>query len=355
MKKSRLHLVGFVTSLIVLLMVVGVVGAAPKDEPQVSLSTSQTEFNASQDVLVSVTFSNPDRNSVRILKWFTPVDGVEEPLFTIKRNGESISYTGAIYKRPAATGQDYITLKAGESITRVVNLGDYYDLSETGQYEVFYAVASFDLFNEKSNSFKIKDSLSSSSLFLKVDGRAGKGKPTPPPPPPPGGNTFEACTVSQQSDLNAARAEATNYASNSKTYLAGNNGNGLRYLTWFGPFSSSRYNTVKTHFDALYTAWNSAGVNFNCGCKQNYYAYVYPNQPYNIYLCKVFWTAPLSGTDSKAGTLIHEMSHFYVVASTDDFVYGQTGAKNLAITNPDNAINNADNHEYFAENTPFQP
>ena len=63
----------------------------------------------------------------------------------------------------------------------------------------------------------------------------------------------------------------------------------------------------------------------------------------------------LTGTDSKAGTLIHEMSHFTVVAGTDDYVYGQAGAKNLAITNPNNAVNNADNHEYFAENTPALP
>ena len=49
------------------------------------------------------------------------------------------------------------------------------------------------------------------------------------------------------------------------------------------------------------------------------------------------------------------MSHFYVVASTSDYVYGQTGAMNLAISDPAKAIMNADNHEYFAENTPFKP
>jgi peptidyl-Lys metalloendopeptidase len=49
------------------------------------------------------------------------------------------------------------------------------------------------------------------------------------------------------------------------------------------------------------------------------------------------------------------MSHFTVVASTNDYVYGQTGAKNLAISDPSKAINNADNHEYFAENTPALP
>ncbi|HEU4744115.1 MAG TPA: M35 family metallo-endopeptidase, partial [Anaerolineales bacterium] len=85
------------------------------------------------------------------------------------------------------------------------------------------------------------------------------------------------------------------------------------------------------------------------------YAYVYPSQPYNIYLCQAFWSAPLSGTDSKAGTLIHEMSHFNVVAGTDDVVYGQAGARTLADENPDAAITNADSHEYFAENTPPLP
>jgi hypothetical protein len=41
-----------------------------------------------------------------------------------------------------------------------------------------------------------------------------------------------------------------------------------------------------------------------------------------------------------------------VVAATDDHAYGQSAAKNLAISNPTRALDNADNHEYFAENTP---
>ncbi|HEX8249770.1 MAG TPA: M35 family metallo-endopeptidase, partial [Pyrinomonadaceae bacterium] len=100
---------------------------------------------------------------------------------------------------------------------------------------------------------------------------------------------------------------------------------------------------------------DTASMNFNCGCKKRYYAYVYANQPYNIYICSVFWQAPATGTDSKAGTLIHETSHFTIVAGTEDWVYGQSGAKNLAVSDPNKAVDNADNHEYFAENTPFQP
>jgi peptidyl-Lys metalloendopeptidase len=351
MKNHRLQLTVIFALLIILVISATGVAAAPKAGPDVKISTAQGKFSSTQDVIVTVTISNPTGSSVRILKWFTPADGVEEPLFSVKRNGESISYIGAIYKRPAATGSDYITLKAGQSISYNVNLGEFYDLSQSGNYEISYAVSSYNLYNEKGNGFKFQDSLVSGSISLKVDGRVGKGKATPPPPPP-GGNSYNACTTEQQTQLVAARNQAKTYASESESYLIKNKSSTNRYVTWFGIFDGTRFATVLTHFTSLSNAWDTAGVTFYCNCKQPYYAYVYPNQPYNIYVCKYFWLAPMTGTDSKGGTLIHEMSHFYKVASTDDFVYGQSGAMNLALTNPDNAIMNADNHEYFAENNP---
>ncbi len=349
MKKQRLPFVLLVT-LTTLILIVSTAGAAPKDGPAASLSTAKSDFRGSEEVLVTVVISNPTAHSVRILKWFTPGDGVEEPVFTVKVDGKPVDYTGAVYKRPAPTGSDYLTLKSGESRTYSVNLGDYYDLTRSGQYTIYYFAASRSLFDEKGSA--AADSLTSESIRLKIEGRPAKGKPTPPPPPPEGGTSFNACTTAQQSTLLAARAQAVTYASEADFYLSTHNSGTERYTTWFGAYTSSRYGTVTSHFTALHTAWDKAGVTFDCKCKQNYYAYVYPSQPYNIYLCRVFWAAPLNGTDSQGGTLIHEMSHFDVVAKTDDFVYGQAGARNLAITEPDNAVKNADNHEYFAENNP---
>jgi peptidyl-Lys metalloendopeptidase len=49
------------------------------------------------------------------------------------------------------------------------------------------------------------------------------------------------------------------------------------------------------------------------------------------------------------------MSHFNVVASTNDWAYGQSAAASLAISNPTKAIDNADSHEYFSENNPALP
>ncbi len=50
--------------------------------------------------------------------------------------------------------------------------------------------------------------------------------------------------------------------------------------------------------------------------------------------------------------MIHELMHFTVVAGTHDHAYGQTDARALAVSNPVDAVDNSDNHEYFVENTP---
>ena len=351
--KSRRRTHALLFALLAALLITSVAGAAPKDGAVVSLSVDQGDFASTQDVLVTVTVSNPTRHTVRVLKWFTPAEGVEEPLFAVMRDGQAVSYTGPLYKRPAATGQDYISLQAGESISATVNLGEYYDLSQSGVYEVFYAVAADNLFYEKGNSFRFRDSLTSEKISLAIEGRPTRGKPTPPPIPGPGETVFNACSEEQQGLLNTARTNATEYARLSTVYLDG--APGSRYTTWFGTVTSTRFNRVVSNFDEIYSAFDEAGITFDCKCKQNYYAYVYSNDPYKIYLCKVFWQAPATGTDSKAGTLIHEMSHFDVVAGTDDWAYGQTNAKNLALNDPNKAVENADNHEYFAENTPPLP
>ncbi len=46
------------------------------------------------------------------------------------------------------------------------------------------------------------------------------------------------------------------------------------------------------------------------------------------------------------------MTHFSATADTNDYAYSQAYCRNLAITNPGFAVNNADSHENIAENTP---
>jgi peptidyl-Lys metalloendopeptidase len=320
-------------------------GAAPKSALTATIAVGKASFAADDAVLVNVTISNTGNKSAKVLKWFTPAEDVEEALFKVSRDGEAVAYVGAHYKRPAPTGNDYVNLKPGESLTRTVDLGLYYDLTASGSYEVEYDADA--------------TGVSSNKIQFGAEGRGSAPiADAAVPLAVTGGTTFTGgCTVSQQTDLTTARNNASTYAANALSYLNTNANNQptSRYTTWFGAYNLSRYNTVTSHFSAIKNAMDTAAVNFDCKCKKSYYAYVYPTQPYNIYLCRAFWAAPPLGTDSKAGTLIHEMSHFNVVAGTDDWAYGQSAAQSLAINNPTNAVDNADSHEYFAENTPTLP
>ena len=331
----------FVLVLTTLVSVTGA-GAAPKSDLSVSISADKTSFSASDAVMLNVTISNNGKKPAKVLKWYTAVDEVEEAIFNVTRDGTSVDYVGAHYKRPAPTGQDYVSLKSGESLTRSVDLGLYYDLSASGVYELEY--------NANDTG------LSSNKIQLTVEGRAGAPIADAVAPLAVTGSTsFTKCTVSQQSDLNTARANASTYAANAFSYLNSISSSTQRYAYWFGTYSATNDTKVTSNFNKISSAMDTAAVTFNCGCKKSAYAYVYSNQPYTIYLCKAFWTAPATGTDSKAGTLVHEMSHFTVVAGTNDYAYGQTAAHNLALTNVSQAIANADSHEYFAENTPALP
>ena len=80
------------------------------------------------------------------------------------------------------------------------------------------------------------------------------------------------------------------------------------------------------------------------GCGSGVFAYTYRGTT-TIWMCDAFWSAPATGTDSKAGTMVHEHSH--ASAFTDDTTYGQPNCRKLAVNSPDKATKNADSHEYY--------
>ena len=317
----------------------------------VSLKVDSASFGTGDRVVVRVNISNPTNSQVRILKWLTPALGVEASLFNVTRDGKAVAYLGKLVKRAAPTESDYLTIAPGGSVTSDVNLADYYDLSASGNYSVKYNVASANLYG--SEQAQSTDSLASEAVDLFVEGRTTRVLQEVIPNVVTGTNGFFGCSASQQTDLINARNAASTYAADDVAYFAANK-QGERYVTWFGVYDATRYNLVKTHFTNVQYAVDTANpMTFDCTCTDpGVYAYVYPDSPFNIYLCGAFWNAPTTGTDSKAGTLIHEVTHFTVVGGTDDYAYGQTAAKALAISNPAQAVMNADSHEYFSENNP---
>ncbi|WP_448546565.1 M35 family metallo-endopeptidase [Thalassotalea fusca] len=316
------------------------------------------------DVNATLTITNNGKGNQKVLGWYTDLE--EEHIFKVTRDGEAVAFYGPHYKRPAPTENDYIKLKSGESLSKTFELSGLYDMSQAGTYEIAYDVASFDLFSNKGQQKKAQkfdvETLSSNSAVVYLDeiaakGAAAKGKPGGGSNDCTDGTCFTGrCSNSQQTEILSALNSADVMANDAVSYFNSHSANNVsaRYQTWFGQATSSRYNTAKSNFAAINDAIDNQAKTFDCSCKKSYFAYVYPNQPYKVYLCRAFWSANETGTDSRAGTIIHELSHFNVVAGTDDVVYGQSGAKSLAISNPDQALTNADSHEYFAENTPHQ-
>lgn len=355
-----------VIGVVLLCVAAGAALAGPKT-PQSGVLTSTLEVEryrheASDELAVTFSLTNNGAESAFVLRWQTPLDGIEADILVVERDGKPVPYIGKLIKRPAPIPEDYVEIKAGETLSVTFDPSATYDMRAKGEYTIRYravlqppsTTAATDLLLVPGTP--TQRVIESNDVRLWIEG-IEPGSDTfdettlenAKKPPAPSDPAYNGCSNTQISTLNTAKSNALSISSKAVNHLAANPNGSTLYTYWFGTYTSSRFNTVDSHFDAIADAFANKTVTFDCTCRQRYYAYVYPTQPYKIYLCKVFWSAPNLGRDSKAGTLVHEMSHFNVVAGTDDYVYGATAAHNLAMTDPAKAVDNADNHEYFAE------
>ena len=244
--------------LIAVLAVIGTAGAAPKGGLTVDLKVAQSDFRASQDVLVTVTLTNRGKQPARILKWFTPADGVDESLFTVTRDGQPVAYTGAHVKRPAATSGDYLQLDPGASVSNVVNLADLYDFSGTGRYEITYNVASYASSGRlhprrrwrptRSASRRpvaqARDSRRRFSLLVRARPPSAHARP----------HSFSAGHCAHKCE--GLRGERGELPQRQQAGAA------LHHVV--RRLRSSRYTTVTSHFNAISSAMTNAGITFDC-------------------------------------------------------------------------------------------
>lgn len=147
--------------------------------------------------------------------------------------------------------------------------------------------------------------------------------------------------------------------------------NDSSYNKWFGLFNTQNaqkidntINSVRQGGCPTYRVMNGTGTSY---CKPDTYAFILYDRKYNanprqcssaehfchrIFLCNLFWTRPVKGPDSQTGIFVHELTHGY--SYTRDHVYGRQLCTQLAIRNPLEAIENADNIEYYVEDVLLQ-
>jgi len=333
---------------------------AASGEVTVAVTPERQSLAKSDNVVVNVTVTNASAATQYLLKWQTPFGAIEAPLFEVTRDGMPVRYLGVKVKRAAPGPADYIALKPGASRSVRVELSALYDMAITGAYSVRWRAGATQLF-KRPGTAALPDAAhpdatpDAAPASVWIEGRLPRGAlgsgGARAASPEGAGLSFSRCSNAQQETITSATQAAQAMAADADVYMQGA-ALAARYTGWFGTIEPARSSAVVRHYQAIKDAFTSKPVTVDCGCNQSYYAYVYPDQPYKIYVCRAFWSAPMTGTDSKGGTLVHEMSHFNVVAGTNDWVYGQSAAAALATSDPDKAIDNADSHEYFGENTP---
>lgn len=321
---------------------------------EIKLSMPQEGYFSADQLKLDVILTNTSSDAITFLKWGTPFENdFTDNILTIQYEGQIVRYIGKIVKRAPPEENDFITIAVGETISTSLDISEGYAIENRGDYTV-----AFNKHLQIANNFAAKRL--SDVTFKEIEAQSPvvgfklneernviqRAKQA----------NFSSCSASQQSVLNDAHAASIAIAKESRDILmntaVSEQATAERYTTWFGSHTSARYSTATNHFTNIHDGLANQQVTFLCDCNENFFAYVFVGDAYNIHLCNAFWRANLIGTDSQAGTLVHEMSHFRVVASTDDHAYGTNAAKNLANNNPTDAVDNADNHEYFAENTP---
>ncbi len=355
----KLRLTGLVASL---LLAFGGSALAAGNPLSVQLLPTTDKGTPSETIRWQIT--NQSSESVYVLRWETPLDGLSRSVFEISYKGQPVRYMDKVVHWGHPDADDFVKIAPGQTLSADVNLAASYEMVQSGNYTVSFEGQLSYMVAEDTVKGHVADlgaaQLDADSVSIYSVGRSPTYYSTLGMTAGPltftKAATYANCSSTQQSGLASAHTQAKSYATNSLSYMnAGTQG--PRFTTWFGAYTSTRYSTVRSHYSGISNALNNLTVTYDCACMPSAasaYAYVYPTQPYRIYLCNAFWSAPNAGTDSRGGTIIHEMSHFNVLGGTDDHAYGQTAAKNLARTNPKRAIDNADNHEYFSENTPAQ-
>ncbi|CAE6485578.1 unnamed protein product [Rhizoctonia solani] len=329
--------------------------------PSLSVSISAPPSVASIDNLtITATITNTGKRSLKLLNHpRTVLSHLSTRIFNIRRENDIPEFTGmVVYYSPdyvirRNNSVDFTFLAPGQSLERVHSLAGVYNFTSIGPGEFEIKVDNRFYHVDPLGNLLSFEADTHPARFELTGGLARSHKIAPKNISPFKGpvQTLQIqCTVDQQNMIIEAATYADRYISNALTYLQTINGNTPRYVAWFGAYDPQRAEAVKFHYaNSLGRAMLSTYDCMPDSCKDGSVAYVWRQQPGVIHFCSWFWPRPAYGSNSKAGTIIHELTHF---TGTEDYAYGEIENLELARSSPASAVMNADSHMYFAENYP---
>ena len=324
-------------------------------------------YEVGKDVTCKVVITNSDVRDYYLLKRNTPLDELGSHSFKITQDGNPVPYDGLLYQRTPPTSKEFILVPAKSSISTLINLSLTYSLKTSAYYNIMLKTMityyehnisdtrsqfidsnaqRFGVFGNQSvkklteaevlrnNEYSIK-TLNPRMIYQPE----GYMTPLIAGTPWPG----EALTT-----LNVYRAVYQILTVSIRVVDTDES----TYTKFFGLRNTGYVNTVRGVYSDIKQAMEKKTFTFYfngevCATNSEIIAYTYRKST-TVYLCADYRSAPdVKGRNTKLGTLIHEMSH--AVAYTEDIVYGRRTCMAYAQYEPEDAIRNADNYNYFCE------
>jgi hypothetical protein len=325
----------------------------PNKEADVHLSASiemvRAEHGDDDPIHLLFSLTNEADHPQTVLTWHTPLEGIHSDMFNIELDGEQVEYINKHLKRGSPDASHFVTMAPGETITAVINLEHSHAVHEAGEYTVHLDTAILHYGPGTPEELAQQEQFNPHTIhsepiqYKLVQGRT--------PHSFTDGRTIENCTSNELWTANEAMDIGLSMVVRAETVLENSTARKAPLEEWFGTTSTANVNTIKSNFASIRTVLGQS-IELFCDRSTSHFAYV-RSADHKIYLGKEFWDAPMTGIDSKAGTIIHEVSHFNNVANTDDLKYGIKDVKALADSSPNDAIKNAETYEYFAESMPI--
>lgn len=301
------------------------------------------------------------------------LDGLDCDCFLVKKGKKEMKYDGYLVKRGRISEERFLLLKAGEKLMVSVDLGMNYRMEGAGFYTVGFkrvihfvkdldAIQFSEIRKEEGNykqrgffllgrkrmnapltigeSERIKSHLNQISWST-----AEKEYPDPQIECDGIGiskNEFEKTTKKAHTVL-MYYLQFVKRELLMKEELRQEN---LHYEMAFGNYGAKRYEKVAEVFEKVIQTVKNERLTYTWKNEKGIFGYTsYGSR--QICLCREYRKAALTGEDSKMGTILHELTH--AAANTDDVIYGRDECRELAKTDAENAIKNADSFEFFFE------
>lgn len=135
-------------------LIAGIEPAAAKDDGG---SLSELTFHV----------TNQSDTDIEMLVWNTPFEKLlSADVFLVERDGESVAYVGRKIKRGTPQPEHYMTVPAGERVDKTLDIANYYDMEQAGEYTIVFNPISIDGVYQLNQETPIQ--LESATVKLKV-------------------------------------------------------------------------------------------------------------------------------------------------------------------------------------------